>query len=65
MTKLTGIFKVNTTINSYVEIVKTINNYSEYILINNSLVTIHNNSIFVEKSFVNSHKDFFKSIRSI
>ena len=65
MLQLTGIFTVNAIINSYVEVKKTINGYSEYILINNRLATIYNNSIYVEKSFINSHKDFFKSIRSI
>jgi hypothetical protein len=65
MTKLTGIFTVVNTINSYTEIKKTVNGYNEYIVINNSDVINTINGIYVEKSFIESHKDFFKKIRSI
>lgn len=65
MTKLTGIFTVNATINSYVEIKKSVNSYVEYIIINKNLINVNDNGIYVEKSFIESHKDFFKKVRSI
>jgi hypothetical protein len=65
MTKLTGIFTVNIINGSYVEITKSVNGYNEYIIINDSLINVNVNGIYVEKSFIESHKDFFKKIRSI
>ena len=64
MTKLTGIFSINLINNNYVEIKKSVNSYNEYILVNRNFISTVN-GIYVEKSFINSHKDFFKSIRSI
>jgi hypothetical protein len=65
MVQLTGIFTVNATIDNYTEVKKTVNNYSEYIIIHNSNVINTVNGIYIEKSFIESHKDFFKKIRSI
>ena len=65
MVQLTGIFTVNATIYNYTEVKKTVNNYSEYIIIHNSNVINTVNGIYIEKSFIESHKDFFKKIRSI
>jgi hypothetical protein len=65
MVQLTGVFTVNATIDNYTEVKKTVNNYSEYIIIHNSNVINTVNGIYVEKSFIESHKDFFKKIRSI
>ena len=65
MVQLTGVFTVNATIDNYTEVKKTVNNYSECIIIHNSNVINTVNGIFVEKSFIESHKDFFKKIRSI
>jgi hypothetical protein len=64
MTKLTGIFSINIINNNYIEIKKSVNSYNEYILVNRNFISTVN-GIYVEKSFINSHKDFFKSIRSI
>jgi hypothetical protein len=64
MTKLTGIFSINIINNNYIEIKKSVNSHNEYILVNRNFISTVN-GIYIEKSFIESHKDFFRKINSI
>jgi len=65
MVTLTKVFKVNRIINSIVEIVKTINGYTEYTLVLKNSIYFKNEVIMINPLVFKAKKDFFTKVRSI
>jgi len=61
MKKLTSIFTMKI-IGTRVEVMKTINSLTEYVLIDSTDVRIQNRSI--SEKALNEHKDFFRHVKS-
>lgn len=66
MKQLTGIFHFNRINGSFVELVKRINGYQEFLRVPmDQFAMTSYDRIMISEVFFNSHKDFFNNVRSM